>query len=221
MPDDGAKAVIWDMDGVIVDSALFHLEAWQEVLQRRGVNFAREVFKSSFGQRNEDIIGNALGGEVSQAEIDGIAKEKEASFRRRIGQNLEPLPGAISLIKLLAEQGFRLALASSAPIENIQLLTRGLGIDSYFQSIVSAEDVTEGKPDPQVFLLAAQRLGVEPKNCIVVEDAITGVTAAKRAGMQCLAVTNTHPRTSLEEADIIVDTLEAIGVSDIERLLLE
>ena len=124
-------------------------------------------------------------------------------------------------MKLLAEQGYRLALASSAPIENIRLLTRILGIDNCFQSIVSAEDVTEGKPDPQVFRLAAQRLGVEPKNCIVVEDAITGVTAAKRAGMHCLAVTNTHHRTSLEEADLIVDTLEAVGLNNIERLLAE
>lgn len=221
MPENKSKAVIWDMDGVIADTALFHLEAWQEAFRKRGVNFTREDFERSFGQRNDAIIRDALGEGVSQIEMDVISLEKEAGFRRRIAQNLRPLPGAISLIKLLAGHGFRLALASSAPKENIQLIIRGLGIKRCFQSIVSAEDVTEGKPNPQVFLLAAQKLGVEPKDCVVIEDAIAGVAAAGRAGMRCLAVTNTHPRESLAEADLVVDTLEAVSMSDIERLLGE
>ena len=103
-------------------------------------------------------------------------------------------------------------------MENIQLLIRGLGIESSFQAIVSGREVTEGKPSPQVFLLAAERLGVEPKDCIVIEDAIAGVTAAKRAGMYCLAVTGTHPRHSLTEADLVVDTLEAVSAKDVEGL---
>ena len=103
-------------------------------------------------------------------------------------------------------------------MENIRLLTESLGIDKYFLSIISAEDVTEGKPDPQVFLLAAERLNVEPEKCIVIEDAIAGVTAAKRASMLCLAVTNTHPRKSLQGADLIVDTLEAVTVKDFTDL---
>ncbi|GAH29295.1 unnamed protein product [marine sediment metagenome] len=125
----------------------------------------------------------------------------------------------IKLITSLEEQGFKMALASSAPIENIQLLNTGLGIDNYFQTIISDKDVTEGKPSPQGFLLAAQRLGVEPRNCVVIEDAVAGVTAAKRAGMHCLAITNTHPRRSLAEADLIVDTLEGVSINDIEGLL--
>jgi beta-phosphoglucomutase-like phosphatase (HAD superfamily) len=112
-----------------------------------------------------------------------------------------------------------MALASSAPIENIRLLITGLGINKYFQAIVSGREVTEGKPSPQGFLLAAQRLEVKPENCIVVEDAVAGVAAAKRAGMHCLAVTNTHPRKSLLDADLIVNTLETISVNDLEGLL--
>ncbi len=219
MPRSSTKAVIWDMDGVIADTAPYHLKAWQEVLQKRGINFTEEDFRHNFGQRNDTIIRNALGKEVSRDEIDTIAREKEAGFRQKIGQNIKPLPGAIKLIKSLAERGVKLALASSAPIENIQFLIIGLGVNDYFQTIVTGRDVTEGKPSPQSFLLAAQRLGIEPKNCIVIEDAVAGVSAAKKAGMHCLAITNTHPRTSLTEADLIVDTLEEVSVNDLEGLL--
>jgi len=214
-----AKAIIWDMDGVIADTAPYHLKAWQEVFQKRGVAFTEEDFRRNFGQRNDTIIRDTLGELTSQSEIDTIAREKERKFRKTVRQNIKPLPGAIELIKSLAQHGFKLALASSAPIENIKLLIKGLGIDNCFHAIVSGSDVTEGKPSPQGFLLAAQRLGVEPKNCIVTEDAIAGVSAAKRAGMHCLAVTNTHPRPSLTEANLVVDTLEAITVNDLDRLL--
>lgn len=214
-----AKAVIWDMDGVIADTAPYHLKAWQEVFQKRGVNFTEEDFRRSFGQRNDTIINNTLGRDASPAEIEAISVAKEKNFRQRIRHNIKPLPGVIKLIDSLKEHGFRMALASSAPVENIQLLTIGLGINNYFQSVISDDDVTEGKPDPQVFLLAAQELGVDPENCIVIEDAVAGVIAAKRAGMCCLAITNTHPRDSLTEADLVVDTLEAVSANDLEGLL--
>ena len=219
MSEIEAKAAIWDMDGVIADTAPYHLSAWQEVFQESGVKFTKEDFRHSFGQRNDTIIRNTLGEETSQEEIDAISGEKEASFRRRIEQSLKPLPGVIKLITSLKEYGFKIALASSAPIENIQLLSTGLGIENYFQAIISDKDVTEGKPSPQGFLLAAQRLGVEPKKCIVIEDSVAGVTAAKRAGMHCLAITNTHPRRSLTGADLIVDTLETVTANDLEGLL--
>jgi beta-phosphoglucomutase family hydrolase len=219
MPRGKTRAVIWDMDGVIADTAPYHLKAWQEVFQKRGVKFTKEDFRHTFGQRNDTIIKNTLGEETSQAEIEAIASQKEACFRQRIRPNLKPLPGVAALLKALSQADFKMALASSAPIENIQLLTRSLDINSYFQSIISDKDVTEGKPNPQVFQLAAQRLGVEPENCIVIEDAVAGVTAAKRAGMRCLAITSTHPRPSLAEADLIVDSLEAVSVNDLEELL--
>lgn len=204
------------MDGVIADTAPYHLKAWQEVFRERGVNFTAEDFRRNFGQRNDTIIGNTLGEDIPQSEIDVIASDKERNFRHRVRQNIKPLPGAIKLITSLKEHGFSVALASSAPVENIQLVIRGLGIESSFQAIVSGREVTKGKPNPQVFLLAAERLGVEPRDCIVIEDAIAGVAAAKRAGMYCLAVTNTHPRHSLTEADFVVDTLEVVSAKDVE-----
>jgi len=219
MSTSKTKAVIWDMDGVIADTAPYHFRAWQEVFQKRGVDFTEDDFRRKFGQRNDAIIRNTLGEDISQSEIDVIASDKEKNFRQRVRQNIKPLPGAIKLITSLKQHGFSMALASSAPMENIQLVTRGLGIESSFQAIVSGREVNEGKPSPQGFLLAAQKLGVEPKNCIVIEDAVAGVTAAKRAGMRCLAVANTHPRISLTEADLIVDTLEEVTMDDLEELL--
>lgn len=212
-------AVIWDMDGVIADTAPYHLKAWQEAFHKRGVKFTEEDFKRNFGQRNDTIIQSTLGQGTPQSEVEAIITEKESDFRKSVRHKVKPLPGAINLIKSLSEHGFKVALASSAPAANIQLITASLGIKGFFQAIITGTDVTEGKPSPQGFLLAAQRLGVEPENCIVIEDAVAGVAAAKRAGMHCLAVTNTHPRASLSEADIIVDSLETVNVYDLERLV--
>jgi len=212
------EAVIWDMDGVIADTAPYHFKAWQEVFQKRGINFTTEDFKHNFGQRNDTIIRYALGKNASPDEVDVIANEKEENYRQRVAQNIKPLSGAIELIRALKEHGVKMAIASSSPMENIQLVTRGLAVNNYFQVIVWGREVTEGKPSPQAFLLAAKRLEVEPKNCVVIEDAVAGVTAAKRAGMKCLAVTNTHPEKSLMEADLVVDTLEAVSVDDLARL---
>jgi len=112
-----------------------------------------------------------------------------------------------------------MAIASSTTIENIHLIVGSLGIADYFKAVVTGHDVTEGKPSPQVFLLAAQRLGAEPKNCIVVEDAVAGVKAAKSAGMYCVAVSNSHPQEKLNEADLIVASLEMVTVKDLEGLV--
>lgn len=207
------------MDGVIVDSAPYHFKAWQYIFQKRGVNFTEEDFRRQFGQRNDTIIRATLGKNFMPGEVDAIANEKEENYRQRVRQNIKPLPGAIKLIKSLGEHGFSAAIASSAPIENIQLIMQGLGIKNCFQAIVSGREVKEGKPSPQGFLLASEKLGVEPANCIVIEDAVAGVAAAKRAGMHCIAVTSNHPKESLMEADLIVGTLEAVSVSDLEGLL--
>ncbi|MFC1861388.1 HAD family hydrolase [Chloroflexota bacterium] len=219
MSQNRAKAVIWDMDGVIVDSGPYHFGAWQYAFQKKGVEFTEEDFRHHFGQRNDTIIKSTLGENVSQDEIDDIADDKEENYRQRVRQHIKSLPGAIELIKSLPRNGFSAAIASSAPMENIKLIIMALGLDSSFQAIVSGGEVKEGKPSPQGFLLAAEKLEVEPANCIVIEDAVAGVAGAKRAGMRCIAVTNSHPRESLKEADLIVDTLEAVSIRDLERLL--
>lgn len=211
-------AVLWDMDGVIADTGIYHCRAWQEVFGKRGVVFTEENFMHHFGQRNDTIIRSAMSNEISQEDLDLIAGEKEANYRKRISQNVKPLPGAVELIESLGRNGIKAAVASSAPMENIELILQGLGIKDSFQAIVYGREVTEGKPSPKVFLLAAEKLAAEPEICLVIEDAIAGVAAAKSAGMKCLAVTNSHPRDSLKQADLIVDSLEAVSIEILSGL---
>lgn len=213
------KAVIWDMDGVIADTAPYHQRAWQEVFRKRGKSYTEDDFRSNFGKRNDTIIRNILGSHVSAEEMEAITTEKEMSFRESARGNLKPLPGAIELLRSLHEHGFSQALGSSAPIENIRLVTRQLGIEGFFPVIAAGRDVKEGKPSPQGFLLAAEKLGTLPQDCVVIEDATAGVTAAKRAGMHCIAVTNTNPKAKLARADLVVDTLEKVTISAVESLL--
>ncbi len=132
--------------------------------------------------------------------------------------NIVALPGVIALIKSLHEQGIKQAIASSAVPENIEIIVRGLGIADCFQAIVHGMEAKEGKPSPQIFLLAAKKLKVRPADCVVIEDAIAGVAAARRAGMKCVAVTNSHPKEALKNADLIVDTLEKVGIIDLRGL---
>ena len=220
MSENRLKAVIWDMDGVIADTGPYHYKAWQYAFRKRGVNFTEDDFRGYFGQRNDTIIRSNIGWSISPAEVDTIADEKEEKYRQVVAHNIKPLPGALELMRELGKHGVKMAVASSTPPENIKLIIAGLGLGSCFQAIVYGREVTEGKPSPQIFLLAARKLGVEPPNCIVIEDAVAGVAAAKRAGMKCVAVTNTHPATSLGEADLIVDTLEAVSLGDLEKLFI-
>ncbi len=212
------KAVLWDMDGVIADTGIYHYQAWHEIFKRMGVNFTLEQFMSHFGQRHDTIIYSALGRDISQEEFDAITREKQEDYRRRVAENIKPLPGAIELIKALEENGIKSAIASSAPPENVDIIIRGLGIEDYFQAFARGTEVDEGKPSPQVFLLAAEKLGVSPDDCLVIEDAIAGVAAAKNAGMKCVAVTNSHPEEKLEAADLVVDTLEEVSIDDLKAL---
>lgn len=214
-----SKAVIWDMDGVIADTGPYHLAAWQKVFREKRVSFTEADFRRNFGQRNDTIIRNTLGDGIPRSEIEAIAGKKETAFRQAARGRLQPLPGVIRLMESLWLHDFKMALASSAPVANIRLVTDELGVGGYFDVIVAGQDVLEGKPSPQGFLLAASRLGVAPGKCIVIEDAIAGVAACNRAGMRCVAVTNTHPRQSLSQAELVVDTLEELSAGDLEKLV--
>ena len=217
MSNNKLEAVLWDMDGVIADTGIYHYLAWVEVFGKMGKTFTEEQFMQYFGQRHDTIIHGVLG-EVSQEQFDAITEEKQENYRQRVAKNIIPLPGAIELIKSLGPAGIKTAIASSAPSENVDIIIRGLGIEDCFQAFARGTEVAEGKPSPLVFLLAAEKLDVKPANCAVIEDAIAGVAAAKSAGMRCIAVTNSHPLDKLEKADLIVDTLENVDISDIERL---
>jgi len=206
------RAVLWDLDGVLVDSAPFHFQAWRELLASLGRELSEADFRRTFGLRNDAILSDLVG-DLPSAEVERLAARKEALFRRAALGNIVPLPGALALLRLLHERGFKLALVSSTPHGNIDLILGSLGVEGAFDVIVGEEGVRQGKPDPEGFLLAARRLGVPPGECVVIEDAPVGVEAAKRGGMRCVGISRDRPRDALAEADLVVETLEDPAVA--------
>ena len=218
MSEAHLEAVLWDMDGVIADTADYHYRAWHDVFQERGVEFSKPDFMQYFGRRHDTIIRGVLGDSLSTEEFHALSEKKQALYRRLVSQNVIPLPGALELIKSLNAHGIKTAIGSSAVPENIEVILKGLGIENSFQAIAYGTEVAEGKPSPQIFLLAAKKLGVKPAGCVVIEDAIAGVTAARRAGMKCVAVTNSHPGDKLQNADLVVDSLEKVTIPVLKGL---
>jgi beta-phosphoglucomutase family hydrolase len=210
------KSVLWDLDGTLVDSEQYHWLAWHDSMAAEGVSLTHEQFFKTFGLRNDAIIPQFIP-DATPERIAQIADAKEQLYRRLVREGgLEPLPGARHWTERLAQQGWRQAIASSAPRENVDVVLAAIGLTPYFQAIVSAEDVTLGKPDPQVFLAAAARLGSAPAQSIVVEDAPAGIEAARRAGMPSIGVRRTG---SPLPADLAVSSLADLPPDAFARLL--
>ena len=211
-----ARAVLWDLDGTLVDSAEFHWLSWRDTMAAEGVSLTYQQFLDSFGQKNDRILPGWLGPGADADRIRRVSDAKEAEYRRLVGvHGLTPLPGASSWVRQLHAQGWQQAIASSAPGENVGVVLRVLALDGMFEAIVSAEDVTSGKPDPQVFLAAAERLDVPRDRCIVVEDAAVGVQAARSAGMRCIGVS----RAVVLDADVAVSSLLELPSDAFDRLV--
>ncbi len=211
------QAVIWDLDGVIIDSADEHRRAWQRLAREEGIKFTDEDFWATFGKRNDDIIA-ILWGPLSPEQVQLLRDRKEIYFRELIRQTAAPLPGSMELMRSLHEAGYLQALASSAPIENIQLISEVLGLERYLTALVSGETVPHGKPAPDIFLKAAQQLHIEPSRSLVIEDAVAGVEAAHAAGMRCIAVASNRDLPGLRKAELMVKTLLEVDVKRVQTL---
>ena len=208
------RAVIWDLDGVIIDSADAHRRAWQRLAREEGLTMSDADFWATFGKRNADIIA-LLWGEMPPERVKALADRKEMYFREFIRETAAPLPGSIELMRGLHEAGFAQALASSAPIENIDLISELLHLKQYLTVLVSGETVPRGKPAPDIFLKAAEELHMPPEVCVVIEDAVAGVEAAHNAGMRCIAVAGNRDLPGLRAADLMVKDLTEV---DVERV---
>jgi HAD superfamily hydrolase (TIGR01509 family) len=214
------KGVLWDLDGVLVDTGEYHFRSWAKVLSEYGIDFSRSFFRDTFGMNNEGILKTLLGGKLTPALLAEISDRKEQAFRDAVRGKAQPLPGVVEWLERLLASGFRQAIASSAPPENIDALVEEMGLRPYFMSTTSGVDMP-GKPAPDLFLKVADELGVPAERSIVVEDAVAGVEAAARAGMKCVAVTTTNPAQALESADVIVEHLSDLPADTFERLLRE
>jgi len=211
------RAVLWDMDGTLIDSEEFHWISWRETLTKEGVAIGHEYFLLSFGQRNDSIFTQWLGAAATPERVARVANAKEQLYRDLIRTNgMQPLPGVASWVHRLHEQGWLQAIASSAPRPNIDVILEALGSAHCFQAIVSAEDVRRGKPDPEVYLAAASRVRASPDRCIVVEDAVAGVEAARNAGMRSIGVSHNGKHLP---ADIVVQSLDLLDTDAFDRLL--
>jgi HAD superfamily hydrolase (TIGR01509 family) len=206
---DSGFGVLWDFDGVIADTGELHYQAWARVLAERGLRLDPETFRRGFGMINSEVLPLWFGRPLEPELVSRIADRKERLFLEAARGRVTLLPGVKRWLSRLRAWNVRQAVASSAPLGNIEALTEALGIRSFFDAIVSASGMP-GKPDPAVFMEAARRIGTPPESCIVIEDSLPGVEAARRAGMKCIAVTNTHPAEALDSADLVVGSLEAL-----------
>jgi beta-phosphoglucomutase len=216
-------AVIWDVDGTLVDTAELHFQAWDDMARAMGKPFSRADFAATFGRRNPEIIHQLFGHKFSDQEIADLGERKEELYRAAAARGVELLPGARALLEGLHAAGVKQAIGSSAPRKNLDLILRLTRTERFFEAVVSSEDTQRGKPDPQVFLVAAQKLGVAPLRCLVFEDAVAGVQAAHVGGMKCIAVRFVahHDEEALRKAgaDRVVDSLEQVSVQDLLNML--
>jgi HAD superfamily hydrolase (TIGR01509 family) len=212
------RAVLWDMDGTLADSSDHHWRAWRDAMAAADRTLTRAQFDAAFGQRNDRFLRSWLGADLTDQQVARFGEDKEAAYRRLVeAEGLASLPGAVAWPRRLHAAGWRQAVASSAPRRNVEVMLRALGLDTIVETFVGAEEVVSGKPDPQVFLVAAAKLGVPPAGCIVVEDAAVGIEAARRAGMRSLGVS----RTERLDADLFVPSLEELDDDAFDRLLAE
>ncbi|MFZ5833121.1 MAG: HAD family hydrolase [Planctomycetota bacterium] len=201
-------AVIFDMDGVLIDTYRAHFKSWLMMAETRGLTFAEPEFAPTFGRTSREIIRMLWGdGRFSDEQMRQMDEEKEAAFRQLIAADFPGMPGVTELLRSLFDAHFKLGVGSSGPPENVCMVLERLRARPLFASVVTGRDVSRGKPDPEVFLIAAQRLGVPPMRCVVIEDAPVGVQAAKAAGMAAIGMASTgRTREELRQADLVVDS---------------
>jgi len=208
---------IFDWDGVVIDSAAAHRESWERLARELGRQFPAGWWEKTFGRKNTEIISEVLDWAREPAEITELSDRKEVCYRDIIRKRgVQPLPGVREWLAVLAAAGIPCGIGSSTARANIDLSLEFVGVAAAFQAIVTAEDVTQGKPAPDVFLTVATRLGASPERCVVFEDALAGLEAARRAGMVRVGVATTHPPEMLApHADFVVRRLDELSVAQL------
>lgn len=218
----GPGAVIFDMDGVLVNSNPFHVEKWVEFLREQGIPFNEaDLPRQILGHGNHDCFLAFFGPDLPKKEMIEMEEMLEERFRKTFGPHAELLPGLMTLIEELRKAGMPLGVASSAVRENVEFILETLKLDSVFSGVTTGSDFPRPKPDPGIYLLAAQKLGVPPSDCVAFEDSFVGIEAAKRAGMKCIGLASTFPARDLRsktDADNVIESFHDVTLADLKRL---
>jgi len=214
-----ARAFIFDMDGTIVDNMAFHTDSWLEFFARRGKSYEADAFfRETAGAQGREILRARLGADIPDEEIAVLAQEKDALYREMYGPHRRAIEGFEAFVTGARATGVKLAVATSAPPKNIVFTLDELDLRRHFDTVVGAADVKQGKPHPDVFLKAAEQLGMAPAECIVFEDAPMGVEAARRAGMRAVVITTTLPAEAFGEFDNVIRVVGDYADLDIDSL---
>ncbi len=214
-------AAIFDWDGVVIDSSEAHEESWELLGREVGKSMPEDHFERGFGQKNQYIIPEILQWTNHPAEIERLGDRKEELYRQIVAQSgVTCIPGIEDFLRSLNRAGIPCAVGSSTPRQNLETIVEMVGFRRYFQALVCAEDVSRGKPDPEVFLTCASRLGRAPGRCGVFEDAFAGLQAARLGGMKTVALATTHPLEKLEShgPDLILDNFFGYEAKDFSKL---
>lgn len=206
------KGALFDWDGVVIDSSDQHERSWEMLAKEIGKPLPADHFKRGFGMKNQLIIPDILNWTRDPVEIERYSLRKEELYREIIAQEgITPLPGVRALLEMLNGRGVPCAVGSSTHRKNIEVIFDAIGLRSFFQAVITAEDVSQGKPDPEVFLKSASRIGIPARDCIVFEDAHVGIEAGLAAGARVIAVATTHPLSELGQASLAVESLEEVS----------
>jgi beta-phosphoglucomutase family hydrolase len=216
------RAIIWDLDGTIADTEELHFHSWRQVLAAYGINHTYADFMQGFGRRNAEIIPELVGDAATPEIVETIAQDKEITYRTLLRQsNLGILPGVATWLERFQQVGLQQAIASSGPMANIVATVETLHIGDHFDSLISGARLPKGKPDPTIFLLAAAALGVMPEHCIVIEDSLPGIEAARQAGMFSVAVGKVIHTSAFHERIAAVPGRPCTPVDSLEQLRWE
>jgi beta-phosphoglucomutase len=218
MPLSKPCAVIFDMDGVIVDNMDHHAKAWETFLKRHSHNLSIEDVTPHFGKTNKDIMGFIFGRQAASEDVARWSEEKEGLYREIYAQDMAPLPGLLDFLKALRKRGVRTVVATSAPKKNLDFVLDGLKIRSWFDAVVDASEVKKGKPDPEIYLAAARKVGCPAEACVVFEDSLAGIQAGLNAGMKVIGVATTLPEEKLKGTELVIRDFREVTAVRLKRL---
>jgi beta-phosphoglucomutase family hydrolase len=213
-------AVIFDMDGVIVDNMKYHKKAWEMFLKIHAPGMDVEEFSMHFGKVNKDLLKIVFQREISDEEESQFGDEKEALYRKLYAEDIVPTEGLVGFLEELNENGVKAAVASAAPKINVDFVFEKTGLRQYFDVSIDADDVTRGKPDPEIYLKAAEKLNCHPEACLVFEDSMPGIQAGRKAGMKVIGVATSHPAELLNETEFVITDFTEINVKTVRNYLM-